>query len=138
MLPGVMLELAILMFMWFRRIHRFKIALVIPAVFGLFALLMSVMSFASLIAEGPMPIDPELANILNTAFFVMAAAIYAIPRYAGAIEKPARADPAGLGDVRPAPRERPLIVDLRGCVAIVALALAALIAFTALVVVYGK
>jgi len=133
-----MLELAILMFMWFRRIDRFHVMMVIPAVFGLFALLMFVMSFAILIAEGPMAIEPELATILNTAFVVMAAAIYAIPRYAGAIKKPARADREGLGDVRPASRQRPLIVDLLGCIGIVALALAALIGFTALVVVYGK
>ncbi|MBY0343630.1 MAG: hypothetical protein K2Q29_07230 [Sphingomonadales bacterium] len=33
-LPGVMFELAILMFMWFRRIDRFRIVMVIPAVFG--------------------------------------------------------------------------------------------------------
>jgi hypothetical protein len=138
MLPGVMLELAILMFMWFRRIERFRIVMVIPAVFGLFALLMFILSLAVLLAEELPPIEPDLARVLNAAFVFLAFLIFAIPRYSGAIKPAANAGSAGLPATEAPARERSLIVDLLGCVGIVVLAAAALIAFTALVVVYGK
>lgn len=138
MLPGVMLELAILMFMWFRRIDRFRIAMVIPAVFGLFALLMALMGAALLLSGDPPVIEDDLARILNTAFVGFAVLIWAIPRYSFGSAAEAGLDDVGLPIGGAPPRERPLILDLLGCAGIVVLALAVLIGFTALVVVYGK
>lgn len=137
MLPGVMFELAILMFMWFRRIDRFRIVMVIPAVFGVFALLMAVMSAAVMLGKGAPSIKPDQARVLNAAFVFLALLIFVIPRYSGTARLAAGAGSAGLPATEAPPRERPLILDLLGCVGIVVLAAAGLIAFTAVVVVYG-
>ena len=138
LLPGVLLEFAILMFMWFRRIHHMRIFLMIPAVFGLFALLMALLSFVVLLAEGPMAIAPEAATLLNAAFVVLGFTIFAIPRVPTGMATAAGGQSAHLLGAGDSERKRPMILDLLGCVGVAMLALAAVIAFTGLVVVYGK
>lgn len=118
LLPGILLEITILMFLWFRRIRRMRLFLIVPALFGFFSLLMFVLVVASYAANGPLAIDPDNHAEFIGAFVVLLLLIMILPRIRWGYAPDAFGDAARERDLRDPPRKRPLAVDLLGCVGI--------------------
>jgi hypothetical protein len=116
LLPGILLEVAILMFLWFRRIRRTRLLLIIPALFGFFSLLMFVLVVAAYAANGPLDIDPESRAVFVLTFVVLLILIIILPRTKPSYARNMFGDAARERDRRDPPRKRSLAVDLLGCV----------------------
>lgn len=131
-LPGIFLELAILMFQWFRRVRRTKLFLIIPALMGCFSLLMFLLVVATYTANGPLQIEPDDQLLFVGVFTVLLVLILVVPHIKLGYAPNALGDAARARDRRDPPRKRPLIVDVLGCAGLgllLTVALGLLVAF---------
>ncbi|WP_097062339.1 hypothetical protein [Sphingomonas guangdongensis] len=123
LLPAILLEIAILMFLWFRRSRRTHLFMIVPALFGFFSLLMFLLVIASYAANGPLDIDPQSQAVLITTFVVLLVLIIILPRNKSDYARNQFGDAARQRDLRNPPRKRSRIVDLLGCLSLGILAI---------------
>lgn len=115
LLPGILVEVAILMLLWFRRIRRVRVFLIVPALMGLFSLLMFVMVVAAYAANGPLEIAPDSHAAFIGAFVGLLVLICIVARINPGYARTVFGEAARERDQRDPPRKRSLAVDLLGC-----------------------
>lgn len=115
LLPAILLEIATLMFLWFRRVRRMHLFLIVPALFGFFSLLMFLLVVASYVASGPVAIDAESQTMFVATFVVLLVLIVIVPRIKWGDARDMFGDAAGERDQTNSRRKRSLLLDLVGC-----------------------
>lgn len=123
LLPAILLEIAILMFLWFRRIRRRHLFMIVPALFGSFSLLMFLLVIASYAANGPLEIDPDSQAVFIATFIVLLVLIIILPRIKSGYARNQFGDAARERDLRDPPHKRSRIVDVLGCLGLGILAI---------------
>lgn len=123
LLPGILLEIAILMLLLFRRVRRTQLFMIVLALFGFFSLLMFLLVVASYAANGPLTLDPDSHAMFIATFVVLLVLIVILRRTRWDYAPNMFGDAARERDRRDPPRKRSLAVDLLGCLGLGILAM---------------